>query len=263
MGLLYGTGNISRQELALLDKPEAEGPWHRPVPFADFIDMVTDSIKKHGGKIKDEEFQTTNNDQRFFGAMLVTPKGRGNVSFLPGTGTDLIVGLRGSHDRIVPRGICVGTRVMVCSNLCFDGDMGNLKTRQTTNIMDRLPTMIDNVVGKIGEISERNALRIDRYNNHNIKSSQAGDAMIVELFRKEVINLQQMQTALQEWVEPSFGEHQENGDYTAWTLFNSVTQAFKPVGQRAANQYNHAELNRRSTALVEHLDDLVQLPKAA
>jgi hypothetical protein len=261
MGLLYGTGNITRQELSQLDTPEANGPWHRPVPFGDYIDMVTDSLIGRGATIVSEEFQLTNNSQRFFGAMQIRPK---NVdTFLPGTGTDLIVGLRGSHDKIVPRGICIGTRVMVCSNLCFDGDMGNLKTRQTTNVMERLPVMITSVVGEIDKIVQTNVTRIEAYKNHNVKTSQAGDAVIVDLFRREVINLQQMQTALGEWIEPSFGEHQSDGDYTAWSVFNSVTQAFKPVGQRAANQYNHAELNRRSTQLVESLDQIVGLKKAA
>jgi len=263
MGLLYGTGNATRQEIAMMDEPVKIGSWHHPVPFADFIEMVTEALGEEGIRILEEEYQLTHNDQRMFGAMLITPAD--DDSFLPGTKTDLILGMRGSHDKIVPRGLTVGTRVTVCSNLCFSGNMGTLQTRQTTNIMKRLPGMIREIIRRIRGLAEQNQLRIDQYKNHNLGTSQMGDALLVEMLRQDVVNLQQFQTAIQEWVEPSFIEHQEEGQYTAWNLFNAVTQSFKPTGAREDNVYNHDALNVRSGKLIQLLDDTtgLDLPKAA
>jgi hypothetical protein len=261
MGLLYGPGNITRAELNALPEPVSIGPWHHPVPFGDYVQQVSDALAEHGATIMDEEFQLVKNGMRLFGAMTVRPADAD--TFLPGTGTDLIVGLRGSHDKIVPRGLCIGTRVMVCSNLCFNGNLSSLQTRQTTNVLDRLPIMINEVVGQIHTIAANNVIRIDAYKNKNLKTSDAGDAVIVDLFRREVLNLQQLQTALSEWVEPTYGEHQADGDYSMWNLYNAVTQSFKPTGERAKNVYNHDELNRRSTLLVNALDSRLKLKLAA
>nr|MBS0019438.1 hypothetical protein [Gammaproteobacteria bacterium] len=50
-----------------------------------------------------------------------------------------MVGLRGSYDQTLPRGLAVGSRVFVCDNLAFSGEV-TIKTKQTTFIGQRLPS---------------------------------------------------------------------------------------------------------------------------
>lgn len=258
--LLYGSGNISRQEIALLDTPEASTKTHHPVPFSDYIGLVSDSLTAADVVIKEEEYQLTHGNQRLFGAMRIAPANE--ESFLPGQGTDLVLGLRGSHDRIIPRGLCIGTRVIVCSNLLFEGNLLNLKTRQTTNILDRLQPMIDKVVGQIGIAASANMARINRYKDFDLKTSQAGDALLVELYRQKALNNSQFGIAVDQWVEPDFIEHKAEGDWTVWNLMNAITQAYKPVGARAGHSFNHDTMATQATKMLEVLDQHVGLELA-
>lgn len=262
MSLLYGPANITRQELALIETPAPQGPIHQPVPFADYVDMITDALKENDITIVNEEYQVVKNNMQLFGAMQVQPGNDGD--FLPGLDTNLVLGIRGSHDKIVPRGLCIGTHVMVCSNLCFSGNMATMQTRQTRNIFQRLPGLIKEIVERIGLEAERERNRLDAYKNTNLRSSQMGDALLVELFRNNVFTGQQFHKALEEWVEPTFIEHQADGDYTVWNLFNAATQSMKPVADLDDERvFNHAGLQNRTSKLVEVLDQHVGLPQAA
>jgi len=252
MTLLYGPANITRQELAYINTPEPQGPWHQPVPFGDYVDMITDALVKEDIVITLEEFQVVKNDMQLFGAMAVAPA---NDEFLPGLETNLVLGIRGSHDKIVPRGICIGTQVMVCSNLCFDGNMATASTRQTKNIFHRLPDMIRDIVRRIRSEATLQETRLNAYKNANLGTSQMGDALIVELFRNKVMSTAQFTKSLDEWVEPTFAKHQEDGDYSVWNLFNAVTQSMKPQADLDdAHVFNHSLLQTRTQKLTQSLD---------
>lgn len=260
MSLLYGPANITRQELALIETPAPQGPWHQPVPFADYVDMITDALAEEQIIIQNEEFQVVKNEMQLFGAMVVQPA---NDEFLGGLGTNLVLGIRGSHDKIVPRGLCIGTQVMVCSNLCFSGNLATMQTRQTKNIFDRLPGMIREIVRRIRAQAEMQETRIHAYKNENLGSSQMGDALLVDLFRKNVMSGTQFHKALQEWVEPTFIEHQADGDYTVWNLFNAVTQSMKPSADLDDERvFNHSGLQLRTSRLTDVLDQHLGLELA-
>ena len=262
MGLLYGPGNITRSELASIQTPEPKGKWHNPVPFDAYVEMITDAIGESGYTIQQEEFQVVN-DVRLFGAMLISP--RDTDSFFPSFGSDLVVGLRGSHDKMVSRGICIGTRVTVCSNLCFSGDLDTFHTRQTLNVYERLAPMIQRTIDRVGERAETERRRISAYRDHNFGTSQAGDALLVEMLRKEVLTLPQFVKAANEWVEPSFIEHQADGNYSAWNMLNAVTEAMKPKvpeDGEVSRQFNHLELSNRTSRVVEFLDETLGLEAA-
>ena len=130
----------------------------------------------------------------------------------------------------MPRAITLGNRVMVCSNLCFSGDIGTMSTKQTTNIWNRLPNLVDQAVAQIPQLAQREDDRVDAYKLFDM-SPRHGDAALVEMTRRGALTPAQLGRAIQEWDRPSFDEHTDSG-FTAWRLLNACTEAVKPRGER-------------------------------
>ena len=149
-----------------------------------------------------------------------------------GNGADyqLTLGIRGSHDQSVPRGMALGTNVLVCSNLCFSGELFTGKVKQTTHASDRIYNMIDEGVGAIPDAIRTQNEIFDEYKQRKLSKSHA-DQLILNAFRRHALTGSQLAVAIKEYDNPSYPEHRENGEL--WKLFNAFTQALKPSGEHA------------------------------
>jgi hypothetical protein len=235
---MYGSQDqvLTAAQLAAVPTPPAQGRFHQPVGFGDFMEMIRLRLDRVGISVQNEEYCLGPNGQAFFGALELGLDGF--------TRSDMTItlGVRGSHDQSLQRAICLGNRVIVCSNLCFRGDMANLHTKQTTRVWDRLPVMINSAVSRIPALANEEAIRADRYKQFKMQP-RWGDAALVELYRREALTSAQLGRAADEWAKPSFEEHGEDG-FNAWRLLNAVTQAQKPTGERV-----NMDLVRSRTAI--------------
>jgi hypothetical protein len=152
-----------------------------------------------------------------------------------------LVGLRGSHDQSVSRALAIGSQVMVCSNLCFHGSLGNWKSKQTTNIAHRVPAMVADAVAGLGNAGQRLTIDFDAFNAQQI-SRDTGDDVLLDIFRAGGFSASQLGRAISDWDQCSVEEHTANGR-NIWWLLNSCTMALKPTGQNA----NHGDVQHRST----------------
>ena len=132
--------------------------------------------------------------------------------------------MRGSHDKSLPRGLAGGSRVFVCDNLSMSGEL-LLKTKQTTNVHQRLPVLIQDMVLQLGATLQHQVKQFETYRRTQINDGRANDAMI-ELGRRKVVNWSEMGKVVDEWDFPSHDEHAEDGD-SVWRLFNAVTETLK------------------------------------
>ncbi len=219
-----------RQHLAEYDTPPALGRFHRPVPFLEYCDEVEHQLDRVGLRVVSEEHIIGHEGQRHFGIMEVAPALEGEL--ITAKEWSLFLGLRGSHDQSVQRGLALGRRVLVCSNLCFNGDIATLHTKQTTNIWERLPRMIYNAVAQVPELAHIEEQRVEALQAFTMKP-RWGDAALVEIHRRGGLSSAQLGRAIREWDQPSHEEFSEAG-HTAWRLEQAVTEAAKP-----ANVENH------------------------
>lgn len=228
------------------------GRFHNPTPYADFVDLVDENLAGIGYRINDEAFGVTNDGGRFFGLLEAAPL---EGEYLPrDQGYALSIGVRGSYDQSFPRGLAVGSRVFVCDNLCFSGEVV-VKTRQTTNIGRRLPALVYSAMQQVAELAQVQANRAKVYRNFPMRP-RWGDAALVELHRREVLNSQTLPRAIAEWDNPTHPEHCEEGiERTAWTLQNAVTEAIKPLNGRPGVVNNVL----RTVPLTRFLDELTGL----
>ena len=253
--LLYNSNTdikVERDYLANLQTPPPMGKRHAPYPFHAFATDTVDAIERAGFTIEQEDYAITKDEQRMFGLLNVS---RPVVPDAPTFGVpalhrpkwNLLVALRGAHDQSISRGLAIGSRVMVCSNLCFHGDLGNWASKQTTNIAQRIPEMVSDAVAGLGAAGRKLTIDFDAFNAKQI-TRETGDKVLLDIYRSGGFSASQMGRAVDDWDECSVGEHTANGR-NLWWLFNSATHALKPTGANT----NHGDVQHRSTIVYNRI----------
>lgn len=252
-----GSESIEREALAQVTPVNgALGSRHNPVPYIDYVDMVSESLQSSGYAINDELYGVNKEGGQFFGLMEIIPTRTLEGDYISKDDYGLMVGLRGSYDQSLARGLAIGSRVFVCDNLAFSGEV-NVATRQTLNINDRLPGLVNGAVGQLLDLSHTQEQRFDAYKNMELKP-RWGDAAIVECVRRGVVNPSQVGKVVDEWDAPTHDEHAEYG-HSLWRFHNAITEAIKPANGRA-NVLNNQS---RTVKLTGFLDEVAGLPIAA
>jgi hypothetical protein len=246
-----GAARVDYPQLAHLPVPAAMGSRHAVRPFIDDVDIVLDEFHNIGARVEDTAYGVLTKDglpARFFGLIQVR---------LPNVTADedfaLMVGLRGSYDQSLSRAMAVGSRVFVCDNLAFSGEV-QIRTKQTTYIDRRLPRLIAEAVERIPALAEAQNAKFEAYRNRAI-TRRDGDAMLVEMVRRGAMAPSQLGVAIAEWDKPSHPEHAGLG-WSVWRLHNAITQAIKPSNpERAAVPMTW----QRTQIMTRYLDDSVGL----
>jgi len=251
MSLLYSQANTKRSELQHLVTPAPMGPRHRPYAFDNYVNDVEESLARIGWVVNDQEYEITHEGKRLFGAMEIAPEVL-TGELLNEEEYRVLVGLRGSHDQSVARELVLGNKIVVCSNLLFSGDITKFSTKQTTNIVRRLPRLISDSIGHIPAMVEHQHNKLEQYKNYEFSNPRGGDAALVEIFRQGGLSGAQLGKAIKEWDDPSYPEHAQYGK-SAWLLMNSVTEALKPTGATV----NHNIIADRTEIADRFLQNLV------
>lgn len=244
MNLMYAPSDIltPRHDLRLIETPAPMGARHRPYPFHTYADQVEQSLQFHGFDIVDQEYVVTADHMQFFGLMEIRQHAA-DLDVIDTKGWTIQVGLRGSHNQTLPRGLLLGSRVIVCSNLCFHGNIGQFKTMQTTNMSSRLPSLIRQCLSQVPEMVDKQDRTFDRMKERELKIQQ-GDSALVQMYRRGAFNSAQLTRAIGEWKDPSF----EHGPPSVWRLMNAGTEALKPTGDNV----NMATVESRSQIVSDY-----------
>ena len=107
-----GTKRIDFSEVKSVQTPEKTESW-QPIGHAFLADRVQNQIQENGWEVVDTYHSLHRFGQRYFGLFHI--KNTGSDSKDRGT----ILGLRNSHDKCFPAGLCMGNAPFVCSNLIF------------------------------------------------------------------------------------------------------------------------------------------------
>lgn len=232
-----GADAINRSELAALPLPAARGSRHVVRPFVDDVELIENFLGQNGLMIAEEGFGVKVDSKgfpsQFFGLLSIREKVLEGEYIPKNTkGFDLQLGVRGSYDQSLPRGISIGSLVTVCDNLAFSGEI-NVYSKQTTNIAARIPQLLQNAISQVPVMAELQNKRFDAYKNYTLTKAK-GDAMLIECVRRGILNPSDLGKAIKEWDEPCHKEHAEHGN-SVWKFFNSVTEAIKPTNPERAH----------------------------
>jgi len=261
--LLYSSETdqlVTRQDMRAIPVPPPMGPRHHPYSFADFADNTVHAIERAGYSITGEEFAVQKDGMRVFGILKVSNSpdvspavpalaSSENVPALYKPGWNLVVGVRGSNDQSVSRGLVIGSQVMVCSNLCFSGDLGKWNRKQTTNVESDMPDIIGRAVDQLDRKNDELTVNFDSFNAAQV-DRDGGDRILMDILRTGGFSASQFERAVDHWdkLPADLEEHSANGR-TLWWLFNACTHGLKPTGRNS----NHNDKAHQSAIIYNKL----------
>lgn len=219
-----GAASATREQIDSCVTPAPTDTWH-PIPHNSLIDLLEQRLPDYGLVVQQQAHGLHNNGERYFGMFQVGNDG----ATTDGSDFAMVFGLRNSHDKSFPAGLCLGSGVFVCDNLAFSAEIV-VGRRHTTHIMRDLPLLVSNAVGRLVEARTSQEDRLAAYKETEITDSQA-DHLVCEAYRQGAIAKTRIADVLEQWKTPAHPEFAE--DKTAWRLFNGFTEIYKNSNRKS------------------------------
>ena len=191
-----------------------------PVSHFDILNKINNHAPNHW-HIKNYNLRLTKNGKQLFGTADFYISGYNNL---------ISIGFRNSYNKSISAGFCAGSRVIVCSNLMFTGDIVRMR-RHTRNIL----TDIDVIIKEVISYGEKNAKQLKRdmklFQSIKINNKEAAKIIGEAFFNNNIFNSSQVNVIKKEWM---FGDYsQMNGlneickQRTLYSLYQACTHALK------------------------------------
>jgi len=235
-----GANVVDRNEVYSTPTPEHTETWY-PMPHSHLIEEVETGLWHEGFNIRSRTHALSHEGARYFGLIEVSKPGweKDDYSWL--------VGIRNSHDKSIPAGVVAGSRVFVCDNLSFGGEI-KVSRKHTRFAQRDLRHMTQAAISQLDENLRRIDQRIEVYKDRRVTDAQAHD-MIVRAVDAEAITNSQIPEVVGQWRVP---DHECFERRNVWSLFNAFTEATKKVNP-------HTQI-RRGEALQQLFDSRYGLP---
>lgn len=217
-GLLLhcGASIATRAEVSDIPTPRPTSTWY-PLAHAALVAEVEAQLTGAGFRVTGEVHALSHAGGRYFGLLQVElPSARRRDGYA------WTVGLRNSHDKSCPAGLVAGSRVLVCDNLAFCGEV-SIARKHTRHAVRDLRHLTARAVGQLGGHFRRLDERIDAYRGKPVNDRAAHD-LLVRALDCQALTCTQLPDVLREWRRP---RHREFAPRTAWSLFNAATETMK------------------------------------
>jgi hypothetical protein len=233
--VLHCGGQITnREDITKVATPDPIETWY-PISHTTLINTVERELNNLNMHIENESYALANDGKRMFGLLQVS-NGHNSDDY------SWVMGVRNSHDKKFPAGLCVGSGVFVCDNTAFSSEIV-IGRKHTLNISRDLPMLVTRVCGELAAKWDTQGKRIEAYKTTELTNPQAA-WMILNAMRQNVFPKTHINEILEEWLKPSYPEFQ---DRNVWALFNAVT---KQLRDRNADTKNAIwDLPARTTRL--------------
>ena len=210
---------------------------HQPIAHHELVDRTKGFLDQNGFIIQDEVHSLARGNQHYFGLFAVDHPNR------EASDRGCVVGIRNSHDKTFPAGLCAGDAPFVCDNLIFTNTI-KLARRHTRNILNDLDTTINRAIGKLFNFWHGQDQRIEAYKNRSIGNVLAHD-LIIKAVRAGALPKSKVLDVADQWAS---SDHLEFRDRNVNSLYNAFTEVYKG---------NLVALPNRSDALHSVLDSVV------
>lgn len=220
-----GARHATRDQINAVQAPAATRTWN-PVPYGRLVGEVERSLAASNMRIVNEAYGLTEENKRMFGLLQVANcKDTQDYAY--------VIGLRGSIDKSLSEGLAVGSAVFVCDNLAFSSEI-TFHRKNTVNVLDDLPTMVDTAIGQLATRWNDQATRIQKYKDTTISEEQAL-VLAWRAYKADVFPWAKGADILNETMKPRHEEFLNDGRQTVWTYFNAVTEFLKPRKESKAS----------------------------
>ena len=205
-----GTRLVSPLELAALETPEPRSSTHRCVPHVEVVSEIMEELDRRSLQVSKETYSLSPDNNRFFGVLDTRDQ-------LMPDGIGIAIGIRNSHDQSLALGIAAGTRVFVCDNLAFTGDVVRYR-KHTLKISAR--EVVCGAVDQVLEATHREVEWYDRLRVRVLGDTEVKTTMI-DALRGNACTAQQLQQIVRSYLETA------DQPRSAWSLYNAFTDAFR------------------------------------
>ena len=214
--LHQGSGFVDREELRNVFTPPPTHSW-QPISHEHLLSTVEQQLRRLNYHVTSESHGLSKNGSRYFGLLEIGA---------PGCDRDYqtVIGVRNSHDKSFPAGVCVGTCVLVCDNLCFGGEI-TLARKHTRLILRDLPDLVRDAISGFTQLRVDQHNRIEAYKCKRVSDRKVHD-LLVQAIDNKIIPVTSLPNVLQEWRKPSYPQFSENGK-SLWRLQNAFTESWK------------------------------------
>lgn len=213
--LLSRTGTLTRQELALVPTP-AGTETHRPIPHADLIAALVETLGFRHIAVQREEFAVSSDGMRMFGLLEL------QSGF---TGCRFAIGIRNAHDKSMRLALTVGYRVLVCDNMAFHGDFQPLLAKHSKHfrLQDALSIGVDQMQRNFQPMVQS----VELWRTSQITAVTA-KLVIYEAFIEGQLDVPRhlAKHTHDLYFNPPYEEFAPG---TVWSLSNAFTSAFKEL----------------------------------
>lgn len=217
MLLHCGAELADRRSVYNVPTPAGTETWY-PLAHAGLIHEVESQLQSAGFHLTGEHHALSHEGARYFGLFEVNFPGRQDRDY------GWVVGIRNSHDKTYPAGLVAGSKVFVCDNLAFGGEV-RISRKHTKFAQRDLRHLTSRAVGQLGERFLQIDERIARYRDRRVTNPQAHD-LVIKATDCGAITPSQIPGVLQEWRTPS---HEDFTPRNAWSLFNAATEVMKGI----------------------------------
>ena len=210
----------TKADLAAVPVPDPSDSYV-PVPYGRFVEEVELHVPRFGLTITEEQFALARDGHQMFGVLTCT-NGHGSEDFA------LAVGLRNSYDRTLSAQLLAGTRLFVCDNLAFSGEV-KASRKHTIHVFRDLPDLIYRMLSQVQTMQERTVAEIAAMKARELEPRDA-DHLMVEAIRGNALPASLLPKVLERWEKPA--QPELFGGRNAWLLFNAFTEVFKTRSPR-------------------------------
>jgi hypothetical protein len=210
---LMGKNKITRQELALIETPEATDTF-RPIPHHELVETLLETLSfRHIQVVKDE--------------YVISPEGTKMFGLLELDATYLdcrfSIGIRNAHDKSMRLGLVAGYRVFVCENMSFQGEFKPVLAKHSKNfvLQDALTLGVDRIQRNWTPMQEA----LEHKRNFSLTDDQAR-LIIYRGFLEGKFPIKLMKGVDRQFFSPT---HEEFKPKTLWSMENAFTSTFKQL----------------------------------
>lgn len=186
---------------------------HTPVSHKFVIETAKEILSDYGFTVTEQAHALSHEGMRYFGLLSV---GNQRDDF------SQVVGLRNSNDKRFPVGLSMGSRVFVCDNLAFSGEV-SLKRKHTSGIFGDIRTKMIDTISQLKGFFLNQEARFDKYKGCYLDLPQASE-LILKACEHGALPKTNILDVWAEFKNPTHPEFQENN---LWSLYNAFTEIHK------------------------------------
>ena len=194
-----------------------------PVSNRHLIESVKSQLSSSGLSVCNEQYELSKNGLQMFGSMSIA------------TADSVMVkefGFRNSYDKSLPVGFVSGSKVLVCSNLMFRGDI-ILMRKHTLNVYEDFDKLLTQAVSGINTQFDSIQSEYQKMNRIQVSDTHAAH-LTGEMYFKNKIKDTHVSIIRKEWNDTYTNK-------TAWDFCQCTTEALKKHSVRnGMNMITHS-----------------------